>query len=161
MSWRWTIKRRFPRWRRYSAHSRRTGGIERGVLGTHLIDSTTCIASRSFCLFRMPVYQYEEGDGPQPLHSDTESIVFCRSSVNFINVHSICCSLFEIFHVRNRLSCISRLHTPGVWTLYDSVVTLAFALVTLTPSCFARATISIRFLEETPCAILRTGQFLS
>lgn len=38
--------------------------------------------------------------------------------------------------------------------LYTSVVTLAFALVTLTPSCFARATISILFLDETACAIL-------
>ena len=30
----------------------------------------------------------------------------------------------------------------------------ALPFVTFTPSCFARATISIRFLEETACAIL-------
>ena len=37
---------------------------------------------------------------------------------------------------------------------YDSVVILALGLVTLTPSCFARAMISIRFRAETACAIL-------
>lgn len=40
-------------------------------------------------------------------------------------------------------------------TIYDSVVSLALPLVTLTPSCLARATISIRFRELTACAILR------
>jgi len=35
-----------------------------------------------------------------------------------------------------------------------SVVTRAFAFVTFTPSCFARATISILFLDETACEIL-------
>lgn len=43
-------------------------------------------------------------------------------------------------------------------TIYDSVVILALPLVTLTPSCLARATISIRFLEETACAILQICQ---
>ena len=38
---------------------------------------------------------------------------------------------------------------------YDSVEILAFAFVTFTPSCFARATICIRFLDETACAILQ------
>jgi hypothetical protein len=38
--------------------------------------------------------------------------------------------------------------------IYDSTVTLAFALVTLTPSCFARPIISTRFRAETACAIL-------
>ena len=38
--------------------------------------------------------------------------------------------------------------------LYDSVVILALPLVTLTPSCLARETLSIRFFEETACAIL-------
>lgn len=38
--------------------------------------------------------------------------------------------------------------------IYDSVVILALPFVTLTPSCLARATISIRFLDETACAIL-------
>jgi len=37
---------------------------------------------------------------------------------------------------------------------HDSVVTLAFAFVTFTPSCFARAMISSRFRAETACAIL-------
>lgn len=37
---------------------------------------------------------------------------------------------------------------------YTSVVTFALAFVTLTPSCFARAMMSIRFLEETLWAIL-------
>jgi hypothetical protein len=37
---------------------------------------------------------------------------------------------------------------------YDSVVTLAFAFVTLTPNCFALETISIRLRAETACAIL-------
>lgn len=36
----------------------------------------------------------------------------------------------------------------------DSVVTLAFAFVTLTPSCFAFATISTLFRDETECEIL-------
>jgi hypothetical protein len=40
------------------------------------------------------------------------------------------------------------------YTLYDSVVILALPLVTLTPSCLARATISIRFFDETALAIL-------
>jgi len=38
-------------------------------------------------------------------------------------------------------------------TDHDSVAILALPLVTLTPSCFARETISIRFLDETACAI--------
>jgi hypothetical protein len=38
--------------------------------------------------------------------------------------------------------------------IYTSVVTLALGLVTLTPSCFARAMMSMRFLEETAEAIL-------
>lgn len=38
--------------------------------------------------------------------------------------------------------------------LHDSVVTLALALVTFTPSCFALATISTRFLDDTAWAIL-------
>lgn len=37
---------------------------------------------------------------------------------------------------------------------YTSVVTLALALVTLTPNCFARAMMSIRFRDETLWAIL-------
>ena len=44
-------------------------------------------------------------------------------------------------------------------TIYDSVVILALPLVTLTPSCLARATISILFLEETACAILYACQY--
>src|SRR4051812_4006450 len=36
--------------------------------------------------------------------------------------------------------------------IYDSVVTLALAFVTLTPSDFAFAMISTRFLAETACA---------
>ena len=43
--------------------------------------------------------------------------------------------------------------------IYTSVVTLAFGFVTLTPSCFARATISILFLDETACEILDRGQY--
>lgn len=44
---------------------------------------------------------------------------------------------------------------PSVSSIvYDSVVNLALPLVTLTPNCFARATISILFLDETACAIL-------
>lgn len=38
--------------------------------------------------------------------------------------------------------------------IYTSVVTLALAFVTLTPNCFARAMMSIRFREETLEAIL-------
>ena len=38
--------------------------------------------------------------------------------------------------------------------VYDSVVTLAFAFVTFTPSCFAFATISTLFFDETACEIL-------
>ena len=38
--------------------------------------------------------------------------------------------------------------------VYDSVVTLALAFVTLTPSCFAFATISTLFFDETACEIL-------
>ena len=38
--------------------------------------------------------------------------------------------------------------------LYDSVVTLALAFVTFTPSCFAFAIISTLFLDETECEIL-------
>jgi hypothetical protein len=37
---------------------------------------------------------------------------------------------------------------------YDSVLTLAWPFVTLTPSCFALVTISMRFLAETACEIL-------
>lgn len=37
---------------------------------------------------------------------------------------------------------------------YTSVVTFALGFVTLTPNCFARAMMSIRFLEETLWAIL-------
>lgn len=37
---------------------------------------------------------------------------------------------------------------------YTSVVTFALGLVTLTPNCFARAMISILFLDETLWAIL-------
>ena len=37
---------------------------------------------------------------------------------------------------------------------YDSVVTLAFAFVTLTPNCLAFATISTLFLDDTACEIL-------
>lgn len=43
---------------------------------------------------------------------------------------------------------------------YTSVVTLALELVTLTPSCLARAMMSTRFLEETPWAILQTCQLM-
>ena len=38
---------------------------------------------------------------------------------------------------------------------HASTVTLALGFVTLTPSCFARASMSTRFREETECAILR------
>jgi hypothetical protein len=38
--------------------------------------------------------------------------------------------------------------------IYDSTVTLAFALVTFTPSCFARPMMSTRLRAETACAIL-------
>ena len=38
---------------------------------------------------------------------------------------------------------------------YDSVEIFAFGFVTLTPSCLARAMISMRFREETACAILQ------
>jgi hypothetical protein len=38
--------------------------------------------------------------------------------------------------------------------LYDSVLTLALPLVTLTPSCFALVTMSMRFLAETEWEIL-------
>lgn len=38
--------------------------------------------------------------------------------------------------------------------VYDSVVTLAFAFVTFTPNCFAFATISTLFFDETACEIL-------
>ena len=39
-------------------------------------------------------------------------------------------------------------------TSYDSVEIFALPFVTLTPNCFARATISMRFLDETECAML-------
>jgi hypothetical protein len=39
-------------------------------------------------------------------------------------------------------------------TSYTSVVILALRFVTLTPNCFARATIAILFLDETACEIL-------
>ena len=38
--------------------------------------------------------------------------------------------------------------------IYDSVVTLAFAFVTLTPNIFAFAIMSTLFLDETACDIL-------
>jgi len=38
--------------------------------------------------------------------------------------------------------------------VYDSVLTLALPFVTLTPNCFARVMISMRFLAETAWAIL-------
>lgn len=38
---------------------------------------------------------------------------------------------------------------PNFHFLQDSVVTLAFALVTFTPSCFALATISTLFFDDT------------
>lgn len=53
-----------------------------------------------------------------------------------------------IIHRQHKLDFQSSLPT-----LYASEVILALPLVTLTPSCLARATISIRFLEETACAI--------
>jgi hypothetical protein len=49
---------------------------------------------------------------------------------------------------------INSIHNAETYTLYDSVVILALPLVTLTPSCLARATISIRFFDETALAIL-------
>lgn len=45
-------------------------------------------------------------------------------------------------------------HSLSTKAPYDSVEILAFGFVTLTPSSFARETISIRFLAETACAIL-------
>lgn len=48
---------------------------------------------------------------------------------------------------------ISTLH-PTHHPAHDSVVILALPLVTLTPRALARETISIRFLDETACAIL-------
>lgn len=45
---------------------------------------------------------------------------------------------------------------PPKKTLYTSVVTLALALVTLTPNCLARAMMSMRFRDETLLAILLT-----
>jgi hypothetical protein len=41
--------------------------------------------------------------------------------------------------------------------IYDSVVTLAFAFVTLTPKALALATISNLLRADTACAILRNG----
>lgn len=41
---------------------------------------------------------------------------------------------------------------------YTSVVTFALGFVTLTPSCFALAMMSMRFLDETLWAILATRQ---
>ena len=38
--------------------------------------------------------------------------------------------------------------------IHDSVVTLAFAFVTLTPNIFAFAIMSTLFLDETACEIL-------
>ena len=38
--------------------------------------------------------------------------------------------------------------------IYDSVLTRALPLVTLTPICLARAMMSMRFRAETACAIL-------
>lgn len=43
---------------------------------------------------------------------------------------------------------------PNFHSLQDSVVTLAFAFVTFTPSCFALATISTLFFDDTAWAIL-------
>ena len=43
--------------------------------------------------------------------------------------------------------------------IHDSVVTLAFAFVTLTPNCFALAMISTLFLDETACAILNLVRY--
>lgn len=40
---------------------------------------------------------------------------------------------------------------------YDSVLTLALPFVTFTPNCFARPTISIRFLAETEWEILASN----
>ena len=48
---------------------------------------------------------------------------------------------------------VTKLEKPPA---YDSVVTLAFGFVTFTPNCFAFATISTRFREDTACAILDT-----
>ena len=58
------------------------------------------------------------------------------------------------------ISCYFHEHMPYTVTstmkplAHDSVEIFALELVTLTPSCLARATISIRFLDETACAIL-------
>lgn len=46
-------------------------------------------------------------------------------------------------------------HTHQDTRAYASDASLALPLVTLTPSCLARLTISMRLREETACAILR------
>jgi hypothetical protein len=61
---------------------------------------------------------------------------------------------YQHFAVPSSFNCPRTQNAENVYTLYDSVVILALPLVTLTPSCLARATISIRFFDETALAIL-------
>jgi hypothetical protein len=57
--------------------------------------------------------------------------------------------------VRSELrSRLCKKHLIGCEVLYTSVVTLALGFVTLTPSCLARAMMSMRLREETLWAIL-------
>ena len=61
-------------------------------------------------------------------------------------------------HISLRIPHASEAGIQGLYSsllaVYDSVVTLAFAFVTLTPNCFAFAMISTLFLDDTECAIL-------
>jgi len=58
------------------------------------------------------------------------------------------CKLHVVTHA------FALLHLHNAIHIYDSVVSLAFAFVTLTPNVFAFAMISTRFRAETACAIL-------
>lgn len=64
------------------------------------------------------------------------------------------CSLHAHFRKRSLLHPPLSRHPQNKKPIYDSVVTLAFALVTLTPSCLALARISTLFLADTEWEIL-------
>ncbi len=95
---------------------------------------------------RMGVSKTEPGDTP-PFRQSFIAIFASSSTKHMVTTRakrkpSISC---------NRTILSSLHHQPQ---LHDSVVTLAFAFVTFTPNCFALATISTLFLDETECDIL-------
>lgn len=65
---------------------------------------------------------------------------------------------FPNTHTPCHFHCLSNFHTGFDYTpvhIYDSTVTLALGLVTLTPRDLALARMSTRFREETACPILK------